>query len=83
MKKYLDNGNAPAYPTPYMDLSTNGGELVCDNTGMTKREIIIMEMAKCIPEPIIYNGKDETQKSLNAWAKKCESMADALLKVMY
>lgn len=38
----MNNANLPANATPYMDLTETGGELYCDNTGLTKREMFAM-----------------------------------------
>lgn len=38
----MKNADKPANATPYMDLTETGGELHCDNTGLTKREMFAM-----------------------------------------
>ena len=38
----MKNADMPANPTPYMDQDSNGGELYCDNAGLTKREMFAM-----------------------------------------
>ena len=38
----MNNADMPAMPTQYMDLTQNGGELYCDQQGLTKREIFAM-----------------------------------------
>ncbi len=34
----MKNSDMPAMPTQYMDLNSDGGELYCDQQGLTKRE---------------------------------------------
>lgn len=38
----IKNADQPASPTPYMDVNSNGGELFCDQQGLTKREVFAM-----------------------------------------
>ena len=38
----MKNKDMPASPTPYMDLNHQGGELHCDQQGLTKREMFAM-----------------------------------------
>lgn len=62
----MNNANMPAMPTPYMDLTTEGGELYCLSEGLTKRETFAMNAPimpawfelEFLQNPDLNNGND-------------------------
>ena len=75
----MNNKDMPAMPTPYMDQACGGGgELYCDQSGLTKRE----ELAARAMQGILANGSliDVIGDAESEWvAMNAIRIADALL----
>lgn len=71
----VKNADMPAMPTPYMDVNQNGGELYCDQQGMTKRE----DIAKHLMANLIQGGAISEIGNEHWYAKRACELTDALL----
>lgn len=76
----MKNADLPANATPYMDLTETGGELHCDNTGLTKREMFAMHAMSTVLSK--YDPWENGHFDSSNWqetAENCVGLADALL----
>lgn len=74
MSNEMKNADQPANPTQYMDLNQNGGELYCDLTGLTKREMFAIHAMSALI------GKTDSLYSAEGAAEDATHYADELLK---
>jgi hypothetical protein len=75
-----DNASAPASPTPYMDQTIEGGELYCDNSGLTKRE----HFAAMAMQGLLAGGygMDDPANRLEDVSCEAVNLAGALLEAL-
>ncbi|CAL9963374.1 hypothetical protein VPHK250G1_0077 [Vibrio phage K250 g1] len=81
MSNNVDNGNMPAMPTQYADLNANGGELYCDQQGMTKREMFAKDSDVSSLAENFDNYKDMASFVGESWNSSFNTFQNANLKL--